>query len=264
MKDSDFKILVVDDSDALRGMLKQFFKQYTEYQIFEAADGLKALNFLEQNDVHLIITDIVMPNLDGLSLLKQIKYKKPEVPIIVISGYNTLANIETAFKYYAIKFYSKPFEWDDLNATIKKAKSIYESTSAAKQMSDAVDVRIKVKIEPTNSKMIRYIINKMIEVITNLYMINYEQGTKIYVLLTEFFLLGKNFLRSLSEDSYLTFVYNQENSKLEFTIEDSKSELNFRNIIEASNIELIGGLRAYADDIQFANDGKKIIVIKNL
>lgn len=264
MKDNEFKILVVDDSQPLRQMLLQFFKQYTEYVVYEKDDGEKALEFLEKNDVHLIITDIVMPNMDGLTLLKQIKYKKPEVPIIVISGYSTLTNIETAFKYYAIKFYSKPFEWDDLFTTIKKAKSIYESTQVARKLTDVVDIRIKIKIEPANSKMIRYVINKIINVISELYMINYEQGTKIYVLLTEFFLLGKNFLKNLSRDSYLTFVYSQESSKLIFMIEDSQNEINFQKLLEESNFTLLDGLKNYTDSIFFENSGKRIVMSKKI
>ncbi|WP_449418328.1 EAL domain-containing protein [Phormidium nigroviride] len=117
-------ILVVDDELSLERLIKQRFRKQIkakELEFIFVSNGLEALSLLEVcPDVDLILTDIRMPEMDGLTLLDKIKKVDPTLKAVVVSAYDELKNIRTAMNRGAFDFLTKPIDFNDLEITINK------------------------------------------------------------------------------------------------------------------------------------------------
>jgi len=114
------KILIVDDELNMLLVLEAMLKR-EKYEVATASDGLEALEVLKNDDVAVVITDLKMPNLDGLGLLSEIEKDYPSIPVIVITAHGTIATAVEALKKGAFDYITKPFDQDDLKNIIRKA-----------------------------------------------------------------------------------------------------------------------------------------------
>jgi CheY-like chemotaxis protein len=114
------KILVVDDSDDTREMMAKLL-ELEAYNVITAEDGLVGLNKAETEQPDLIITDINMPNLNGIEMIKMIRGQSPvrEVPILAITAYGSSVAAE-ALAAGADRATTKPIEFDSLIDGIKQ------------------------------------------------------------------------------------------------------------------------------------------------
>jgi adenylate cyclase len=118
------RILVVDDEPDLETLIQQKFRHQIHggaISFLFARDGVEALTLLEANrDVDLVVTDINMPRMDGLSLLQKVQENEEKPSTIVVSAYGDIANIRTAMNRGAFDFLTKPIDFVDLETTIAK------------------------------------------------------------------------------------------------------------------------------------------------
>jgi adenylate cyclase len=118
------RILVVDDEPDLEALVIQKFRRQVRdgsVSFLFARDGLEALALLDQNrDVDMVVTDINMPRMDGLSLLQKLQESEEQLSTIIVSAYGDMANIRTAMNRGAFDFLTKPIDFADLEATIAK------------------------------------------------------------------------------------------------------------------------------------------------
>lgn len=118
------KILVVDDESDLEILIKQKFRQkirQQEYEFIFASDGKQALEMVKQNDdLDLILSDINMPVMDGLTLLSKLSEQSSLLKSVIISAYGDMENIRTAMNRGAFDFITKPVNFQDLEITIEK------------------------------------------------------------------------------------------------------------------------------------------------
>ena len=118
------KILVIDDEPLLEYVILQLFRHQISSQEFEfdfAINGVQALDKLQANgDFDLILTDISMPEMDGLTLLENLPAIDPTLKAVVVSAYGDMPNIRTAMNRGAFDFLTKPIDFDDLKITINK------------------------------------------------------------------------------------------------------------------------------------------------
>ena len=121
------KILVVDDEADLKVLIKQRFRQKirkSEYDFIFAENGRHALEQLgEHKDVDLVLSDINMPEMDGLTLLKKIGEQNYLLKTVIVSAYGDMDNIRTAMNTGAFDFITKPIDFKDLEITIEKTIS---------------------------------------------------------------------------------------------------------------------------------------------
>lgn len=122
MSDSNTKpvVLVVDDEASIveameRVLVKEGFAVHT------APDGRAALDVVRQQPVHVVLTDLRMPGMTGEDLLKAVKTLAPEVEVIVMTAYGTIANAVEAMRHGAYDFVSKPLKRADVVSTVRKA-----------------------------------------------------------------------------------------------------------------------------------------------
>ena len=121
-------ILLVDDDPDVRSVLCEILK-LEGYDVVSASDGRQGLRMLQENPVSLVITDVLMPELDGLEVIRTIRKVNPMVPIIAMSGggKRDLDFLIEAKEFGATKVVNKPFEIDEL---VELVKNVLGSTSS--------------------------------------------------------------------------------------------------------------------------------------
>ncbi len=118
------KILVVDDEIDLEVLIKQKFRKQIrehQYEFIFAVNGNDALDKLQQHpDIDVMLCDINMPAMDGLTLLVKLKEISPLIMAVIVSAYGDMENIRTAMNRGAFDFLCKPVNFEDLELTMKK------------------------------------------------------------------------------------------------------------------------------------------------
>lgn len=118
------KILVVDDEADLELLIRQKFRKKIREQVYTfvfANDGAAALEILKkEEDIDVILSDINMPGMDGLTLLTKLPEANPVIKAVMVSAYGDMENIRTAMNRGAFDFVFKPVNFDDLDLTIEK------------------------------------------------------------------------------------------------------------------------------------------------
>lgn len=116
-------ILVVDDEEEARMGLSKLLS-IKGYKVFTASNGVEALEVLRNQPTSIIITDIKMPEMDGLTFLKEIRGLLPKVKVVIITGYGEVETYLEAMNLGAIEFLHKPIQFDDLMKVLDKVVSI--------------------------------------------------------------------------------------------------------------------------------------------
>ena len=131
-------ILVVDDDHDIVNAVSKLLEM-EGYKIIKAYDGLEALDCIMQNDVQLILIDIMMPKLDGLSAMMRIREKK-NIPVIVLSAKSEDSDKILGLSMGADDYITKPYNPMELSARVRSTLSRYLMLGSAQTSSDTVNV----------------------------------------------------------------------------------------------------------------------------
>ena len=116
------KILIVEDEVSIRRVLVKILSEEDKtHEIYEAEDGLIALNKIKKENFDLVLCDIKMPKMDGIEVLEFTKKIKPEIPIVMISGHGDLDTAVDSMKKGAYDYISKPPDLNRLLNTVRNA-----------------------------------------------------------------------------------------------------------------------------------------------
>jgi DNA-binding response OmpR family regulator len=113
------KILIVDDEEIIRNFLYDFLVE-EGYSPDLASDGDEAITKINQFDYDLVVTDIKMPNVGGIEVLKAAKLKNPKSDVIMITGYSSMENRNECLKWGASAYLAKPFQLSEFREIINK------------------------------------------------------------------------------------------------------------------------------------------------
>jgi DNA-binding NtrC family response regulator len=113
------KILIVDDNPNMSVLLSDILEIF-EYQGTQAEDGEEALEKLSSEEYAMVFTDLRMPKMDGIDLLKAIKNKHPELPVVVITGYSLGETQNMLLTQRADGFLNKPFKVNEIKELLEK------------------------------------------------------------------------------------------------------------------------------------------------
>ncbi len=116
------KILVVDDEPLVRDIVKKGLSRIGGYDVETAQSGPEAVEKMEKDVFDLVLTDLKMPEMDGLELLKAIKGTRPEVMVILMTAYGSIETAVEAMRMGANDYITKPINFDDLLIHISKAQ----------------------------------------------------------------------------------------------------------------------------------------------
>lgn len=115
-------ILIIDDDEAVLGLFTYFLKS-RGYTVLCAADGREGLRLVETARPDLVITDIMMPEMDGMKMIQNLRNKSPDLPVIAISGgtrSNTLDFLADTSLFGACRVFEKPVSLQDLLAAVRE------------------------------------------------------------------------------------------------------------------------------------------------
>lgn len=119
-------LLVADDDELLRNLVREIFEEES-FKVYEAADGEEALDFFwEHSDLSLVILDVMMPKLDGMAVLDEIR-EKSEIPVLMLTALGDSASELDCLRHGASDFVSKPFHYEIL---LERAKNLLRITKA--------------------------------------------------------------------------------------------------------------------------------------
>lgn len=139
-------LLIADDDDLLRNLVKEVLEEQG-YQVYEAADGEEALDiFWEHSEIVLVILDIMMPKLDGLAVLDEIR-ERSDVPILMLTALGDSSSELSCLKHGASDFVSKPFHYEIL---VERVKNLLKLTKT--QNLENIQLGI-LEIDPAGHKV---------------------------------------------------------------------------------------------------------------
>ena len=117
------RVLVADDELNMRRVLEAMLRR-EGYEVITAANGVEALGGMSAG-VHTVITDLKMPVLDGMALLKRLSAEYPDVPVVMITAHGSVENAVEAVKLGAFDYLEKPFEQEQIRQVVAKAMNTY-------------------------------------------------------------------------------------------------------------------------------------------
>ncbi len=135
------KILVADDEADLEMLIKQKFRQQIrehQYEFVFAINGNDALEKIQQNpDIDMVLSDINMPEMDGLTLLSRLGESSPLIKAVIVSAYGDMDNIRVAMNRGAFDFITKPINFEDLSFTMEKTiKHVFQLRATFKAIKE--------------------------------------------------------------------------------------------------------------------------------
>ena len=161
------KVLIVEDEKAISGVLHSILSdELTDYEILVAEDGLEAYKLLEKDDFALIISDIKMPKLSGLELLKQALQLKPDTTFVMISGHADIDTAVSALKDGAYDFISKPIDINRLITSVRNAldrKTLVQKANTLQKENTQLKKKVSKKYQMIGNSAALFKIQEMIE-----------------------------------------------------------------------------------------------------
>jgi response regulator RpfG family c-di-GMP phosphodiesterase len=128
------KILVIDDELAPRESIRMVLKD--QYDVYTASGALEGLDMMEQDPVDLIVMDIKMPKMDGITALQEIKKKYPDTEVILLTAFASLDTARDAIRFGAFDYLIKPFDKDDVMLVVGKGLEKRRTNTCLKQERD--------------------------------------------------------------------------------------------------------------------------------
>ncbi len=126
------RILVVDDDEIVCSSVCDLLRD-EGYEVFGAGDGATALSLLEQDmRIDVLLSDIHMPNLDGLTLLRHVRAKYPDIVVVLLTGESAVQIAVEAMRQGAAHYLLKPFDGDQLSASMREAAALRQANHQKK------------------------------------------------------------------------------------------------------------------------------------
>ncbi|MDY6950616.1 MAG: response regulator [Thermodesulfobacteriota bacterium] len=136
------KILLIDDEEPIRKILGLYLRS-KGYEVVTAADGGEGIGLFQQEKPPVVLTDIKMPGMDGIEVLKRVKEINPETEVVVITGHGHMDLAVQALQLDASDFITKPVDNQALSVALKRAKDRMEIRRRLKEYTDNLEVMVK-------------------------------------------------------------------------------------------------------------------------
>jgi DNA-binding NtrC family response regulator len=117
---NNFKILVADDDDIARDVITTLLSR-DGFSVTSVADGLEAINVLRIDDVHMVISDLMMPGADGIEVLRFAVRSNPDIAVVILTAYGTLDTTLEAIRAGAYDYLTKPFKAQEISIIAERA-----------------------------------------------------------------------------------------------------------------------------------------------
>lgn len=263
------KILIVDDEEIVRATLKRALNR-DDMVVTTASLAKDALVLLESEQFDLIMTDIKMPGMDGITFLKTVKLNDPKVPIIVLTGFATVEMTKDALQSGAYNFLTKPFEIEDILAVVKKGLTLKKEIVRNKEVTLFTQCTFDVEI-PSRSELLGGVIFYIIE---QLRLMDFSEriiSTEILMTLDEAITNAHKHGNKADPEKKI-FVHTEiSQNKMKMSIRDEGEGFDPNQLIDplsAEGIERNCGrgvflIKSYMDEVSYNDKGDELTIVKN-
>jgi len=171
-------ILIADDDASFRRVLEYQLRE-AEFSVIVAENGRKALDFFSQNRIHAVLTDLDMPEMSGMDLLKAIQQQSPDTPVIVITAYGSIDSAVDAMKCGAYHYLTKPINKDVLLHTLDQALKFSGLLAENRNLREAVSSQFTFEGIVGSSQAMRRVIDqaKQLARVASTVLVTGESGT---------------------------------------------------------------------------------------
>lgn len=150
VQDPSIRSVIVDDDRTIGDVLKDLVsKEHISVEVFN--DGLEAIEFITREPVDVVITDLMMPGVGGLEVLRQAKRMNRDVVVIIITGHGSLETAIEAIREGAYDYIKKPFKLQEMeivfNNAVERVNLIRQNTQLLKELKEAYDQLVSIKKE---------------------------------------------------------------------------------------------------------------------
>lgn len=215
----DVKLLIVEDDDRIREILVKYMKN-ENFEIDEAPDGRNAVKLLDDNMYDLVVLDVMLPDIDGWSILKHIREKDSEMPVIMLTARSEEEDRLFGFKLGADDYVTKPFSAKELVARVK-----VQLKKSRRSVLDSMVVLGNIKINTEYRQV--YINDKAVEL------------TPIEYSLLQYF--ADNLNIALTRDQILNSVWGYDYFGEERTVDTHVKRLRKKLLDEGDKIKTVRG-----------------------
>jgi two-component system NtrC family response regulator len=115
----DYSILIIDDEEAQRNILKGYLDK-KGYRIFSASSGTEGIELIQKNMIDIVLSDYKMPDKTGLEVLETVKEINPEISFVILTAYGTIENAVKAMRLGAFDYIAKPVDLDELDLLLER------------------------------------------------------------------------------------------------------------------------------------------------
>ncbi len=263
------KILIVDDEEIVRTTLKRALNR-DDIVVTTASLAKEALALLENEQFDLIMTDIKMPEMDGITFLKTVKSNDPEVPIIVLTGFATVEMTKDALQSGAYNFLTKPFEIEDILTIVKRGLTLKKEIVRNKEVAAFTQCQFDVEI-PSRSELLGGVIFYIIE---QLKLMDFSEriiATEILMTLDEAITNAHKHGNKADQRKKIFVRAKINREKMEMSIRDEGEGFDPEKLINplsAEGIERNCGrgvflIKSYMDQVLYNDKGNELTIIKN-
>ena len=147
-------VLLIDDDDSLRRVVEYSLEE-EGHKVVTATNGTEGLQAFQTRTVDLVLTDIRMPEMDGLELLTRLKAMQPDLPVIVLTAHGTIDSAVDAMKLGAFDYLTKPFNREQLKASVRKALEVAALTTENRYLRQVVAERFSFASMIAGSRAMR-------------------------------------------------------------------------------------------------------------
>ncbi len=197
-----YRLLVVDDDAMAREILKRIL-EHAGYEVMTAGSGSEALRKLHEGIPHLVVVDLMMPEMDGFELCRRIK-SHLDVPIVILSAVAAVESKVEGLQMYAEDYIVKPFEKEELIARVQRVLRRYGESAGVEQPEVVIDQDLQINfvqhwarvrgkqvtLTPTESKLLFLLVRNAGRVVTNETLLAkawagdeeaYEEGLRVHI-----------------------------------------------------------------------------------
>ena len=146
LPEKDRNILLVDDEEDIRDVLSVSLEDFG-YEVYTAENGQEALEIYKEKNPSMVLTDIKMPLMDGIELLKEIKKRNPETEVVMITGHGDMELAIKSLKHEATDFITKPINVEALEISLKRAAERIVVRQKLKEYTENLERLIREKTE---------------------------------------------------------------------------------------------------------------------
>ncbi|MCB4791698.1 MAG: response regulator [Elusimicrobia bacterium] len=234
---SKAQVLIIEDEKGIRSLLSAELSR-KNYEVDTASDGEEGIEKVKNKKYNLVISDIMMPKLNGLEALKIIKKISPETEVIIITGYATVENAIQSMKDGAYDFIQKPFDLQKLFTLIEKALEKVELKALVAIYESSQAVFSTLKLEELLPMMIKSL--KELLKADEVALLLFDHQSQLYLAAASFPLTkysAKEFYLSLAERLKSSIKLNRSpividvSTDTEFILEGSKIDVDIKSLV---------------------------------